>query len=100
MAISNSKHPPNCSLPAGPGDHRGDDRQVGHGEVIVLAPDCQVVAFLQGQRQTPPSAPGLLLRTVLKNQDPEVQLVPMREYAARRRWEVVGEYVLTGRNRR
>jgi DNA invertase Pin-like site-specific DNA recombinase len=28
-----------------------------------------------------------------KNQDPEVQLVPMREYAARRGWEIVGEYV-------
>ena len=28
-----------------------------------------------------------------KNQDPEVQLVPMREYAARRGWAVVDEYV-------
>lgn len=28
-----------------------------------------------------------------KNQDPELQLVPMREYAARRGWQVVGEYV-------
>ncbi|MBJ7596878.1 recombinase family protein [Candidatus Nephthysia bennettiae] len=28
-----------------------------------------------------------------KNQDPEVQLVPMREYLARRGWDVGGEYV-------
>jgi DNA invertase Pin-like site-specific DNA recombinase len=28
-----------------------------------------------------------------KSQDPEVQLVPMREYAARRGWAVVDEYV-------
>jgi DNA invertase Pin-like site-specific DNA recombinase len=28
-----------------------------------------------------------------KNQDPEVQLVPMREYAACRGWAVVDEYV-------
>jgi TnpA family transposase len=28
-----------------------------------------------------------------KNQDPEVQLVPMREFSARRGWMVVDEYV-------
>jgi DNA invertase Pin-like site-specific DNA recombinase len=45
------------------------------------------------QQQPPHVALAARVSTRDKNQDPEVQLVPMREYAARRQWEVVGEYV-------
>jgi DNA invertase Pin-like site-specific DNA recombinase len=44
-------------------------------------------------QQQPRVALAARVSTRDKNQDPEVQLVPMREYSRGRGWDVVGEYV-------